>query len=337
MKIWQMLVLALALLIGLISLSLISDHVSPNAVGFQWSEVPDPDDTPIEIAIWYPSNDRMKVSQFGLALQRVAMDGTIPDKQYPLIVISHGTGGSLYNSYDTAIALADSGFIVASLTHTGDNIRDKKYSFTQRNQIERTRHISRVIDFMLDEWTGRQSVDPTRIGIFGHSSGGLTALLSTGGVADWKRVGLFCEKNPMDWGCLRAQQHNSAKDLNPGHSTLIHGPDDRIKAAVVVTPALAHAFSIEGLSAIAVPIQLWVGGKDEIVTTANLLPSLFSKPVDYHFVEGAGHFSFFAPCNFVISVVAHLICKDADGFDRREFHAEFNASVRSFFQEHLAP
>jgi predicted dienelactone hydrolase len=34
-------------------------------------------------------------------------------------------------------------------------------------------------------------------------------------------------------------------------------------------------------------------------------------------------------------VVAAVICKDTDGFNRKEFHAEFNDSVLSFYQEHL--
>jgi predicted dienelactone hydrolase len=45
----------------------------------------------------------------------------------PLVLISHGTGGSGASHYDTALALAlaDEGFVVAALTHTGDNYMDR--------------------------------------------------------------------------------------------------------------------------------------------------------------------------------------------------------------------
>ena len=30
------------------------------AVGFQWATAPDPEDAPLQVAIWYPSNDRLR-------------------------------------------------------------------------------------------------------------------------------------------------------------------------------------------------------------------------------------------------------------------------------------
>jgi predicted dienelactone hydrolase len=50
---------------------------------------------------------------------------------------------------DTAIALAEAGFVVAAVTHTGDNSLDRSYSFTVRNFPGRVRHLHRVIDYML--------------------------------------------------------------------------------------------------------------------------------------------------------------------------------------------
>src|SRR5262249_34288770 len=98
------------------------------AAGFQYGTAPDPDDQPLELAIWYPSDDKISTQPLGLFTQEVVYYGMVKGDRLPLVVISHGTGGSAAEHYDTALALADAGFVVAALAHTGDNYKDRKYS-----------------------------------------------------------------------------------------------------------------------------------------------------------------------------------------------------------------
>ena len=51
------------------------------------------------------------------------MNGAVAGVRHPLIVMSHGTGGMALNCYDTAMALAEAGFMVAAVTHTGTTTR----------------------------------------------------------------------------------------------------------------------------------------------------------------------------------------------------------------------
>ena len=111
--------------------------------------------------------------------------------------------------------------------------------------------------------------------------------------------------------------------------------DARIKAAVVAAPGYAFAFEPDGLSRVTAPVQLWNGAEDGNVpyaTNAAVVQRLLPSPPDYHAVPGAGHFAFLAPCP---AWLMPAICKDADGFDRAAFHAEFNRSVVRFYQERL--
>ena len=59
--------------------------------------------------------------------QTVVPNGTIAGTGLPLVLISHGTAGSEASHYDTALALADEGFVAATLTLTGDNYMDQSY------------------------------------------------------------------------------------------------------------------------------------------------------------------------------------------------------------------
>jgi intracellular septation protein A len=174
------------------------------AVGFQQAGAPDPEGQPLELDIWYPSDAPATSRPLGLFQQVVAADAPISGSQLPLVVISHGTGGGAETHYDTALALAEAGFIAVAVTHTGDNWRDHAYSFTARNFIERARHIKLTIDYMLTAWSSRDRVAAERIGAFGHSAGGFTVLVAIGGNPELARLGAYCREHPDDWGCQRA-------------------------------------------------------------------------------------------------------------------------------------
>jgi predicted dienelactone hydrolase len=302
------------------------------AVGFQWATAPDPDDAALQVAIWYPSGDKTVDNQIGPFDMVVALNGAVSGSRHPLIVMSHGTGGMALNSYDTAIALAEAGFVVAAVTHTGDNYRDQSTAFTRQDFVDRARHVGRVIDFMLSAWAEHGSIDPARIGVFGHSAGGTTALIVAGGIADMNRVGTFCRTSTDDWGCQQARQRGPISETA---SAPVAGPDARIKAIVVAAPALAIAFQPAGLAAVKLPVQLWVGAQDEIIRDGSSIRSLLPKRPDYHLVAHGGHFAYLSPCSEILERAAPDICKNPKGFDRAAFLRAFHRSMIAFYRQHL--
>lgn len=154
-----------------------------HAAGFQHGFAADPDGKPLEIGIWYPSSAAVLPVAMGPTTMSVAVKGPVQGKALPLVLISHGTGGSFLGHFDTAMALADAGFVVAAVTHTGDNYADQSRAV---DIMDRPRQISRVIDHMLASWDGRAAIDPARVGMFGFSAGGFTTLANIGGVPDFK-------------------------------------------------------------------------------------------------------------------------------------------------------
>jgi predicted dienelactone hydrolase len=320
-------------LLGAFGILLLLGLHSAGAVGFQWATAPDPDDAPLQVAIWYPSGGATADAMLGAFDMDVAVNGAVSGSNHPLIVMSHGTGGTALNSFGTAMALAEAGFVVVAVTHTGDNYRDHSTSFTRRDFVDRPRHVTRVIDFMLGAWSGHASIDPTRIGIFGHSAGGTTALIATGGVADLGRVATFCQGNTDDWGCQHMRQRGPIPQGTV--STPISSPDARIKAAVMAAPAVTIAFQPNGLAAVKVPVQLWVGERDEIVTDGSLVRTLLPTPPDYHLVANGGHFAYLTPCTEMLAKSAAEICADPTGFDRATFLTGFNRSIIAFYREQL--
>ena len=304
------------------------------SAGFEQVMVPDPGGAALEVGIWYPSKALAAPQRLGLFEQTVAEGGAVAGRDLPLIVMSHGTGGSFEGHYDTALALADAGFVVAAVTHTGDNYREQ----IQLGRLEnRPRHIKVLIDYMLSSWQHHAALDPSRIGMFGFSAGGFTALVAIGGTPDMRTVAPYCAAHPDEWSCrmLKDRKINVSANMT-GQWNWVH--DRRIVAAVIASPALGYAFSAEALSSVTVPIQLWRGDSDEILPHPNYAQAIYDrlqvKP-EYHVVPNAGHFAFLAPCTPALAAVAPQICRDPQGFDRAAFHREFDPAVVAFFKAKL--
>ncbi|MEO8081016.1 MAG: dienelactone hydrolase [Caldimonas sp.] len=304
------------------------------AAGFQHGFAADPAGKPLEIGIWYPSQTTTQPVTMGPTTMSVAVNGTAQGKAVPLVVMSHGTGGSFLSHFDTAVALADVGFVVVAVTHTGDNYADQSRSM---DVMDRPRQISRVIDHMLSTWDGRATIDPARIGMFGFSSGGFTTLVSIGGIPDFSKIGPMCRRYPGDFACQLIAKSGGTSAVPPTTPT-DHAADPRIKAAIVAAPALGFTFSPDGLKNVKVPVQLWRADNDAILPYpryAEAVRLALPEAPDYHVVPNAGHFDFLVPCSSALASIAPAICASAVGFDRAAFHASFDAAVLSFFNKTL--
>ena len=302
------------------------------SAGFEQIMVPDPAGAPLEVGVWYPSNAPAAPQLLGLFEQTVANCGAVAGRDLPLIAMSHGTGGSFEGHYDTALALAEAGFVVAAVTHTGDNYRDQ----TQVSRLEnRPRQIKVLIDYMLASWQHHDVIDPSRVGMFGFSAGGFTTLVAIGGTPDMRTVAPYCAAHPDERSCRMLREHKVNLSANSSMAAPNWVHDPRIVAAVIASPAVGYAFSTEALSAVTVPIQLWRGDSDEILPQPSYAQAVYDRlPVkpEYHVVPNAGHFAFLAPCSPALAARVPEICHDPEGFDRTAFHREFNPAVVAFFK-----
>ncbi len=302
-------------------------------VGFQQIEISDSSDKLIKTGIWYPSDSGISEQSLGLFRQEVAIDGQIAGTRLPVVFLSHGTGGSLASHFDTALALARAGFIVIALTHTGDNSQDQSYAGNRIDLVDRPRQLERVINFALNEWKDRAYIDAARMGVFGFSLGGFTALVEIGGVPDLKRMARLCRERPTAPECSFIRDRHGDQ-LVPTSDTPIWTHDARIKAAVIVAPAAGYLFGSGGLRGVTVPVQLWRAANDSQAPDAwnsAIVRDGLPSTTETHIVPLADHFSFLPPCSDALKQVAASICSDAPDFDRAAFHEDFNRRVVAFF------
>ena len=294
-----------------------------NQVGFQSQRMND--GTPV--GIWFPANGTPALERLGPYEQEVIEGAAPTGAHHPLVVISHGTGGSFAGHSDTAIALARAGFVVAALTQPGDNWQDQSRA---TDMHARPVALSGLIGFMLGAWHDNGAIDPERVGAFGFSAGGFTVLAAAGGLPNLNSMEAHCNAHPafFDCGLLKSHPVTAAAWQDT--------KDARIKAIVVAAPALGFAFDAAGLQSVQIPVQLWRADDDNILPApfyADAVRMALPHEAEFHAVAGAGHFDFLAPC---AAEAARLpFCSSAVGFDRKSFHRDFNAEVVRFFQQRL--
>ena len=152
-------------LLGVVAgLLLLTSSGDAGAVGFQQVADPDPRGQPLDLMIWYRIDLSAMPRPLALFQQTLALDSAIAGSRLPLVAISQGIGGGAetHYIYNTALALAEVGFIVAAMSHTDHNWRGHAYPFfIPCNFLERPRHISpRHRLPSPPAWHGHDSIDP---------------------------------------------------------------------------------------------------------------------------------------------------------------------------------
>jgi predicted dienelactone hydrolase len=317
--------------------ALLLANVCGATVGFQQVTIPDRSGKAMQAGIWYPSNVQTSTHPLGSFTQDVALNAPILGQGLPLILISHGTGGSFTSHLDTAQALARSGMVVLAITHIGDNSQDQSYVGNRLDLTDRPRQIKVALDWALSSWPGGLNINPRRIGIFGFSLGGFTSLVLLGGTPELPRMAQLCESKPDAPECeFITRTHGD--QLSPSAETPSWVHDARIKAAVIAAPAAVYLFGPGDLRDVTAPIQLWRAENDTLAPDAwngAIVRDNLKMHPDVRVVQGADHFVFLAPCSESLAAAVPQICHDATGFDRTAFHRAFNQSLIDFFGTRL--
>ena len=234
----------------------------------------------------------------------------------PLVVISHGNGGSGSIYRVLASHLACAGFIVAMLDHPGNTRGDNGLARTVANLERRPRHLELVIDWAYESSPFAARLEPDTVGLVGHSLGGYTVLALAGG------------------------QPTAAKRETGGEPQEIDVyADDRVKALVLLAPA-THYFSEPGaLALLRVPILIISAEFDEYTPAfhAEIVERGVPDPllVEHRVIAGAGHFSFLDPFPKAMVSAALPPSQDPPGFDRVAFGTELGAGVATFLRRAL--
>ncbi|WP_027801651.1 alpha/beta hydrolase family protein [Paraburkholderia dilworthii] len=300
-----------------------------HAAGIKFLTVPADDTGPaLKAVVWTPCAEAAEDLTVGPYVLRGRRDCPTAGNRLPLVVVSHGHGGSYLGHHDLAEVLADAGFVVAAINHPGDTFSDMSHAADISEFVERPTDIKRLVDFMLAGAPDAGKIDATKVGFFGFSRGGYTGLVLAGGNPDFAHANVPCA-DPNLPICRQIKQQKQPL------MTVTH--DERIKAYVLADPL--NEFPRSGdLQNVDAPIQLWAsqfGGDGVLPETMPALADALPKRPDFHVVPKSAHFAFLAPCPASLMQSAPEVCVDAAGFDRAAFHTLFDQMALQFFTANL--
>lgn len=273
-------------------------------------------EAPIDLITFYPSAGGEAPLRIGPYTIDVALDGVMVPGAWPVVLVSHGSGGSPFTHRGLARHLARAGFLVLLPTHPGNNRDDNRLAETADILVQRPRDVTAVLDWAMSSDGFPGQADLQRVGIVGHSLGGYTGLALAHG-----------------------RPHTIPRDT-PGlpPRPIPVDADDRVAALVLLAPAAPWFIADGSLDDVRVPILLLTGESDRMTGShGDLIASRLGDgaALEHRVVPAAGHFSFLTPFPPEMVNPAFPPSQDPPGFDRVAFHAALYPEIETFFRTML--
>jgi predicted dienelactone hydrolase len=271
--------------------------------------------------------------------------------RFPIILLSHGTGGSALMMGWLGARLAANGYIAAAVNHPGNNALEPYTTRGFMEWSERAIDLSRVLDAMLEDPKFGPRIDRGRIGAAGFSLGGFTMIELAGGIGTIDTFREFCRSPRADAMCTAPPEfphllawsvasylfsRSFRASIAKSHSS---HRDSRVRAVFAIAPALGPAFAPETLEKISVPVEIVAGAADPIVpvsSSASYLANNIPHAQLTLYPGGVGHYTFLGTCTaHGKAVLPSALCHDASGVDRAAIHEETAQKAVDFFNQQL--
>ncbi|WP_418130186.1 alpha/beta hydrolase family protein [Variovorax sp. 278MFTsu5.1] len=313
-----------------------------------------PGDGPV--TVFYPSAGAARPTQRARFTLDLAVQGAPVPGNGRLVIVSHGSGGAPWVHADIARSLVEAGFVVAMPEHKADNYKDDSdpgpASWTMRPA-----EVSRAIDAVARDPRFAPMLRLDKVGMYGMSAGGHTALSLAGGRWSPAAFARHCEANlvddfqscvglitrltggPLDgvrkWAALFVIRHRFGDDVAPREHT-----DPRIAAIVAGVPSSAD-FDMASLADPRVPLGLITARQDRWLIprfhSDRVLAACLPRCELIADMPTGGHGALLSPPPPELSGLIGDMLDDPPGFDRQNVLPDVNTKTTAFFRKHLLP
>ncbi len=294
----------------------------------------------IPVHVWYPTDtDAAPILLGQNALfygHYVHVDAPAATGPFPVVLLSHGSGGNAPQMGWLIRELVTSGMIVVATNHPGTTSRDSD-PFQTIRIWERPADLTALLD-----WTETSDLpaDPDRAGVLGFSLGGHSALALAGSRVTKAEFIDYCATHDGMPDCTWMQEGGvDFTTIDQPRYEADHS-DPRVRAAVAIDPALSLATTEDSLAAMDLPLLVVnLGQNAPAAMRADTLAAALPR-ASYHVEPETWHFTFLAECSPLGRIIIGLaspdnICSDAGLRPRAEAHKTLAARIVPFLSDAL--
>jgi dienelactone hydrolase len=307
----------------------------------------------VPLTVFYPTAQAEQPVKKGPFDFSLAVNAQPDPGPHPLVLISHGSGGSPWVHVDLARTLVENGFVVVMPEHHQDNYKDFSNPGPSSWKL-RPAEVSQAIDLIAQDPLLGPVTSTEKVGVYGGSAGGHTALSLAGGQWSPARFRDHCEAHiaedfsscvgfiiRLNGGWLDGLKKQVAKVVirwRFGDATPYRHEDRRIRAVIAAVPFAAD-FDLSTLVTPPVPLGLILARQD-----INQIPRFHGLAVQrvcetcttVADLPQAGHGVMLSPLPPLGATdsIAFQLLGDPPGFERKQLPA-LHQKVANFFKQHL--
>lgn len=304
---------------------------------------------PLIWSAWYPAAVAEAATRVGAAGSPLFVMGAVAagaplsgaPERWPVVLLSHGTGGNGAGIGWLGCRLAAAGYIAIAVSHHGNTTAEPYRPEGFLCWWERARDLSVVLDRLAADGPFAGRLDVERVFAAGFSLGGYTILAladltlferwrssrgAPGGPREFPDIGCHIPSLLAESAEFRASQARHGLSYR----------DARVKAVVALAPApTVRAFTIDSLRAIRLPVRMLVGQADTEApaeTCASWLAAFLPNCELTLLGPHVGHYVFLCEATEIGRTTEPAICTDASGVDRRAIHEQAADAAIALFR-----
>ena len=306
---------------------------------------------PLRWTAWYPTSSDAREQQRWLGpaadpthhIGPMAQDAPLlaAPHRYPVVLLSHGTGGSALGLGWLGRRLAQRGYVAIGVDHHGNTLSEPYRAEGFLCWWERARDLTVLLDQFARHGAFTNSIDIDQVFVAGYSLGGCAAAALLGAVTDHSRF----QRSGTDRDYARGvPEFPDLADHLPGlleHSGIFRESwarmsdsyrDTRIKAAMMLAPGRGLlGFNAASLFAIDTPSRIIVGGADPTLAAARWLNGRLRYSRIDVLPPDVGHYVFLPEATEAGRRAAPASSVDAAGVNRATIHDRVVAAAKDLF------
>ncbi|MEG2803264.1 alpha/beta hydrolase [Stenotrophomonas sp.] len=309
----------------------------------------------VRYTVWYPAQAGAQETALTIGppdaplfeVGTAAANAPVAKGRWPVLLLSHGNGGTARMMGWFGTAMARAGYVVIAVDHPGNNGVDPMTEAGSILMWNRVDDLAAGLAAVQADPVLAPHADATRLGVAGYSAGGFTALVAAGARPALPRLLAFCRAHPADGVCVPQAENPTltlARRMIVAETPALapwtaKAGDDRaiagVSAVFLIAPAMIQAFAPEDLEKLTQPVSMIVGTADTVAAPDSNSDSVAAAlpQATLTRLPAVGHYDFLSRCTALGHARIGALCQGTSDQQAthdatiREANALFSAAL----------